>query len=172
MKGCGAASVGVALVYLAFVVMALSDGVGAGVEIPREVNLVSIAVILIGAILAGGAWTVDRSARQSAVRDIQPLVRVEVRGEVNAVLDERLAELAKAIAVEVAAVLEPGLKRIVDTIGARNVAGFREVVTRDLTDLVEGAIGRAHRAGMVNQAMMSSRTVRPIRSTTLSSADD
>lgn len=161
-----------ASIYCASVVIALGDGIGVGLEIPRGLNSVAAVAVLAPAIIASTAWIVDRSARQSALRDIRPLVRVEIHNALALALDERRVDFARAVSTELAAVLEPGMKRMVEAVGAKSAAHFRQVVTCDLTDVIEQAIGRAHRAGMVNQAQLAGGTVRQFRSATRTSADD
>lgn len=154
MKGCGAGAVGVALVYLASALISLGDGVGSGIEIPRVLNMIAIMLVLQGGILGGGAWIVDRSAKQSAIRDIQPLLEAEIGRALTAMVPD----LACAVAGEVSIIMEPGLRKVVEAVGARNAASFREIVTGDLTEVVNSAVGRAHRAGILQQAQAQGTT--------------
>lgn len=136
MKGCGAVAAGAALVYLAVIIIALGDGIGVGIEIPKEINVVAIAVILLGATLAGDAWIADRSARQSAQRDVRPIIQAEVEQAVSAIVPELAAVVAGRVSV-------------------KSAAAMREFALGELAELVNAAVSRAHRAGMIQQAQIN-----------------
>lgn len=156
MYGCGAISIGVALMYLAVATLAIGDGSDSGVEIPREVNAMTMTVIVLGGMLSGGAWIVDRANRSSANRDVQPLIRAEVERTMTAFVPE----ISSAVAEQV------------NQVNARSTATTRQLVTQDLTEVVESAIGRVHRAGMVQQAQAQSGSkLRHLRMT-MTSADE
>lgn len=129
MLGCGAAALTVGSTYAVVVAIALGDGIGQGVEVPREISMVSVSLFLIASILSGGAWLVDRSAKDSARRDLGPALESTV---------ERIApELASVVSIQVA---------------SRTAAALREVTTGEIAEMIDAGLKRAFRSGAIFQA--------------------
>lgn len=149
MKGCAAASVGLGIVYLVVTMIALGDGQHRGIEVPPMIERTWLSTVVTLALLSGGAWIVDRSAKDSAIRDLKPLIREEIdRGVAEAV-----GFLAEAVAEQLAIRIEPMMSTLASASVGRQTAMLREIVTGDvMQQMLDGAVGRAHRRGMLHQA--------------------
>lgn len=149
MKGCGALAVAVGLVYAVMLTVALGDGMHSGIEIPSEINVACPIVLVVAGVASGCAWIVDRSAQDSAIHYLKPLIRAEIdRG-----IAEAIPAAAEIIGAELAVQLESKIREALCAQTARSRAALREVVTGDvMKDMLDAAVGRAHRAGMLHQA--------------------
>lgn len=138
----------VAIAYLVANQMAPAIG-PAGIQIPAEVSRLCIAWVATGAIVSAVAWVVDRAHRESAERDIRPLIRAEVERAVAATS----AALAEQVGQQIAAGLEPKIRRVADVVASRAVAGLREIATGEIWhQQIDAALKRAQAYGMVRQA--------------------
>lgn len=133
MKGCAGLSAAVGLIYLVVASIAIGDGIGVGIEIPREINIISCTLVVLGGTVAGEAWFASRAARESASRDIRPVVHDEVEQTITRLVPEMTSVIAGRVA-------------------ARNGALIREIIASELAEVVDAAVQRAHRSGMILQA--------------------
>lgn len=136
MTACALVALAVGCMYALAVAITYGDGVGSGLEIPREISLVALAVFLVAAILGGGAWIVDRSAKDSVQRDVQPLIRDEVELAFTTMVPELAAVVAERVSVRTGALV-------------------REVTTGEIAEIVTAGIKRAYRAGALAQAQLT-----------------
>jgi hypothetical protein len=113
MGGCAFISGAVALAYIAVTAIALGDGIGRGIEIPKEVNILACIIIVLTGTIAAEAWLSHRAAREN----LRPLIRDEV-----------------------------------ERVSARNSAIIRNIIATEFAEVVEAAIKRAQRSGMIAQA--------------------
>jgi len=149
MELSGAAAAGLGLIYLVVMTIAVGDGLRRGIEVPAVIGRTWLAVIMILAVFSGGAWIVDRSAKDSAIRDLKPLIRAEI----DLGVAEAVGYLAEAVAEQLAVKIEPMMETLASASVARQTATLREIVTGDtMQQMLNDAVGRAHRAGMLHQA--------------------
>src|SRR5262249_54853691 len=87
MGGCAFVSGAVALAYIAVATISLGDGVGTGIEIPREANILSAVIVMLSGTIAADAWLTAWALRQ-ATRTVRPIIRVEVERGMTGVAPE------------------------------------------------------------------------------------
>lgn len=113
MRGCAFVAGAVALMYVTVAIIAIGDGIGIGVELPKELHILSCIVIVLTGSISAEAWLANRAAREN----LRPLIREEV-----------------------------------ERVSARNSAIIRQIIATEFAEVVEAAIKRAHRSGMIAQA--------------------
>lgn len=128
MGGCAFIAGAVTLAYIAVATISIGDGVGVGIEIPREINIMSCVLIVVAGTVAAEAWIANRAAREA----IRPAVMEE--------FDRALLRFMPTLADEVAS-----------QVSVRTGAVIREVVAGEVADMIETGIRKAYRAGQISQ---------------------
>lgn len=148
---CGFAATILFAGYIVAAIMALADGPG-GIEVPAIVKMIVSVGLCSSLVLGGVGWLVRTGAAETAGRDIQPIVHAEIEHA----LETAAPAVAAGVVEELVAALDCAAQRAVDSVTARTAAQLREVVAGDLmTDMLNAAIQRAYRAGMVFEAQTS-----------------
>jgi hypothetical protein len=165
---CGVAACAVGLVYLVISILAMADG-PSRLEIPRELNTLCAAAVVLPAIVSVAAWIVDRSGRDRAEHTMRPLIR----GEVERALEGAVPGLVESIVMELGLKLDPKLREVATHATTRQAAMLREIITGEVMHtMLDAAVGRAHRAGMLHQAQAAVGTAKVRTFRTVTSADD
>lgn len=145
MIGSGLVATAVTVGYTVALVMARQDGLGEGIEVSARASGIAVCAILGLALLSGVAWIAQTANRESAKRDIAPVV-VET-------LTANTDVLAAAVAEQLSGRLDELLNDAVDRGHARVVASVRDIVTSELiAEELNSAVRRAHRYGMITEA--------------------
>ncbi len=161
---CGFSATIMSAGYVVAASLALSDGPG-GIEVPTLVNMAVAVGVCASVVLGGAGWLIRHDNHASATRDMQPIIRAEV----EAALDGAVPAIAAAVIDGIST--DSRIGRIADAAAARTAGRLQEIVTGDvMAEVINAAVGRAHRAGMVMQAQsVVPKAVAPVvhmRSTT------
>lgn len=156
MIGSGIGAALAAAGYAVAVAMAGKDGAGHGIEVSSRTGGTMLTVIVGLSLTSGAAWIVQTANRESARRDVHPVLIDAIEAS-SAVLAAAIADLVAERVVE-------KLNGMADQHHARTVASFREVITSELVaEELDAAVKRAHRYGMVAEARGRTDNVASIR---------
>jgi hypothetical protein len=148
--------------------MAMSDGNGFGIEIPRPLNTLALVAIVCGTIVSGAAWVVDRHSPIAAERDMRPVIEDVLRRE----FDRQALLFTATICNAITADLEAKMRVVAKDAGRYTIAGVREAITADLTEITRSIYRRGQVTGAVIQAESSGKAVvKPIRQWRTSEGD-
>lgn len=166
---CGISAAMIGAGYLVAATIAMSDAPG-DIVIPPEVNLFTAVTIVSAVVLGVASWLIETGNRMSAQRDVAPLVRAEVERAIN----RAGPAIASAVLDEMSTGIDSRIGRIADTSAARTAGRLQEIVTGEImADVINAAVARAHRSGMVMQAQSVvprvGATVTPLHATITSS---
>lgn len=147
-RGAGTTAGITAASYIIASSMALSDGIDAGVEVPRFIGTIAVMVIVCCTILSGVAWIVDRSHRYSADRHIRPLVRDELDKAITAAMPLVVASVVESLDRR----LVPQMHDVAVAAGRHSAVVLRDCVTQDLREIAGDLHRRAVITGQTMQA--------------------
>lgn len=158
-RGCGIASVVVTGGYIIALIMAISDGAGVGVEIPRPLDVLSIMTIVCTTVTAAGAWLAEQSSRISAEQYVRPIVRHELDKAFAEAMPLFVATVTEAVnhraytAAEMLTERLGGQLHAVAAQAARQTAArMREAHTADLSEICSELHQKTLIAGQIMQA--------------------
>lgn len=151
-------------------VMAVSDGAGVGVEIPRPLDVLSIMLIICSTVLGGVAWLVEQGIRIGAEEHIRPVVR----DELARALDEQLPVAVASVVERLDQRLVPQMHGVAELAGRQSAVRLREMVTQDLREILGDYHRRALITGQIMQANATGSAIgrAALRSIPRSNLDD
>lgn len=158
MRTCAAAATVGCVVYATIAIAAVIDGPTA-LQIPIRVNAIVLSALTLTATLATAAWLIKAGNRDSAIKDIRPIIAAELK----VALGEAASQLAASVTHDVAGLLEQRLHKVAEKTAAaataRTAAAVREIaaaerdgLVEDLTALIETGLSRAHTGGMITES--------------------
>lgn len=141
MIGSGVAALAVTAAYLAAALMAMQEGV----ELPDRLGSIAVALIVCLTLLAGCAWIARTANRESAQRDLPPIV--------SAAIEQRLDQIAGAVALRLVGCMEEVITAAGERSHARTVTALREIVTSELIqEEMSAQVQKTFRYGMAAEA--------------------
>jgi hypothetical protein len=128
IKTLGVLAAITSVAYVVAASLALADGPG-GIVMPALVNMLASVTVCASSILAGGGWLIER------------------------IVAAAVPTLAERVVHQLDQNIEGRVRHVVEMTSARNAAQLTEIVTGEImADVINSAVNRAHRAGMVLQA--------------------
>lgn len=128
IKILGVLAATTSVAYVVAASLALADGPG-GIVMPALVNMLASVTVCASSILAGGGWLIERIVAAAVPTLADRIVRR---------LDQNI---------------EGRVRHVVEVTSARSAAQLTEIVTGEImAEVINAAVGRVHRAGMVLQA--------------------
>lgn len=165
-RGCGITAAIATGCYIIALTMALSDGQGQGVEIPRPLDVLTIMLIVCSTVLAGAARIAELASRISAEQYIRPIVRYELDRAfaenlplLVATVIDAADQRAARVAGQVGERLDGALHDIAALAAKQTAARLREAQTADLTEICTDLHRKTLVAGMQLQANASGEQI-------------
>jgi hypothetical protein len=131
--------------YIIATSMASADGAEGGIEVPSAISTRCIMLIVCFTIIAGGAWLIRRGHRDAAEEKIRPVIREEVDRALTETMPLLVATVVEALDRRVT----EHMHEVAVAAGRRTVAGVRDAVTADLTQIAADI----HRRAMITGAL-------------------
>lgn len=135
--------------------MAVSDGIGIGVEVPRPVGVFAVLTIACSVILAGGAWIARRAAATAAREDVQPVVHDEIGQAFADAMPLFVATVVESLERRIAG----HAKEVAVAAGRHSAVLLHELITQDIGEILRDAHRKALVTGQVMQVNASGAAI-------------
>lgn len=141
MIGSGVAAAIIATGYTVAVLTANQ----AGLQVSSRSGGIAVCAVLGFTLLSAVGWLVQAANRNSARRDLPPVLATAIEQSSRAI--------AEAVAELLVERIEQGMAEIAEKTHARTVTAMREVVTSELiAEELDAVVKRVHRYGMITEA--------------------